>query len=123
MTMTDLGNLAHRIRAASGDPRSSSPELSENARLRPASLGKRATLGRMVELRVLVSDETAEHLAERARQEHTTPEQLASLAVSSFLGSSDTPDHAEPRFIGLGSSGRSDVSEQAEEILRAELGA
>jgi hypothetical protein len=77
----------------------------------------------MVELRVVVSDDVAEHLAERARQEHTTPEQLASRAVRSLLGSSGRPDAGEPRFIGLGSSGRSDVSERAEEILRADFGA
>ena len=77
----------------------------------------------MVELRLMVSDELAEHLAERARQEHTTPEQLASQAVESLLGSVDAPDRDEPRFIALGSSGRSDVSERAEKILRADFGA
>lgn len=77
----------------------------------------------MVELRVVVSDETAEQLAERARKEHTTPEQLASRAVLSFVRSSDAPDRGAPRFIGLGRSGRSDVSERAEEIVRADLGA
>ena len=77
----------------------------------------------MVELRVVVSDEVAEHLAERARQEHTTPEQLASRAVRSLLGSAGTPDRDGPRFIALGSSGRSDISERTEEILRADFGA
>lgn len=77
----------------------------------------------MVELRVVVSDELAEHLAERARQEHTTPEQLASRAVESLLGASGAPDRGEPRFIALGTSGRSDVSERAEEILRTDFGA
>jgi hypothetical protein len=77
----------------------------------------------MVELRVVVSDELAEQLAERARQEHTTPERLASQAVESLLGSPDAPDRGEPRFIALGSSGRSDVSERADEILRASFGA
>ena len=77
----------------------------------------------MVELRVIVSDQLAEHLAERARQEHTTPEQLASRAVESMLGPSDAPERGEPGFIAVGSSGRSDVSERAEEILRADFGA
>jgi hypothetical protein len=77
----------------------------------------------MVELRVVVSDELAAHLAERARREHTTPEQLASRAVESLLGSSGAPDREEPGFIALGSSGRSDISERAEEILRADFGA
>jgi len=77
----------------------------------------------MVELRVVVSDELAQHLRERARQEHTTPEQLASRAVESLLGSAAAPGRGEPGFIALGSSGRSDVSERAEEILRADFGA
>lgn len=77
----------------------------------------------MVELRVLVSDELAEHLAERARQEHTTPEQLASQAVETLLGAAGESDTRLPGFIALGSSGRTDVSEQAEEILRADFGA
>jgi hypothetical protein len=77
----------------------------------------------MVELRVLVSEETAEQLAERAREEHTTPEELASHALSSFLGSPEASDTGEPGFIALGSSGRDDISERAEEILRADFGA
>jgi hypothetical protein len=77
----------------------------------------------MVELRVVVSDELAEQLAERARQEHTTPEQLASRAVESTYGHHDGSEHGVPGFVALGASGRSDVSERSEEILRAELGA
>ena len=78
----------------------------------------------MVELRVVVSDEIAEHLAERAREEHTTPEQLASQAVRTFLGPGTASASGRlPRFIGLGRSGRSDISERAEEILRADFGA
>jgi hypothetical protein len=77
----------------------------------------------MVELRVVVSDELAEQLAERARQEHTTPEQLASRAVASLYGHTDAGEHGEPGFVALGASGRNDVSERSEEILRAEFGA
>ena len=77
----------------------------------------------MVELRVVVSDQLAERLVERARREHTTPEEIASQAVESLLGPTGTPDRGRPRFIALGSSGRSDVSERAEEMLRAEFGA
>ncbi len=77
----------------------------------------------MVELRVTISDEAAEQLAERARREQTTPEQLASRAVRSFLGSSASPGNGKPGFVALGSSGRRDISERAEEILRAEFGA
>jgi hypothetical protein len=74
----------------------------------------------MVELRVVLSDKIAEHLAERAREEQTTPEQLASQAVSTFLG--PTPSGRLPRFVGKGSSGRHDLSERVEEILSADLG-
>jgi len=77
----------------------------------------------MVELRVLVSDKLAEQLAERALREHTTPEQLASRAVESLYGQDADTDPGQPGFVALGSSGRSDVSERAEEILRAEFGA
>jgi hypothetical protein len=77
----------------------------------------------MVELTVIVSEETAEHLAERARAEHTTPEELASRALRSFLGPDPEPAVSLPRFIGLGHSGRGDISERAEEILRSDLGA
>jgi hypothetical protein len=77
----------------------------------------------MVELRVVVSDELAEQLAERARREHTTPERLASRAVESLYGQRTDSEHGEPGFVALGASGRSDVSERAEEILRAEFGA
>ncbi len=77
----------------------------------------------MVELRVVVSDQLAEHLAERARQEHTTPEQLASRAVESLFGTDEVAAGAESGFVALGASGRSDVSERAEEILSADFGA
>ena len=77
----------------------------------------------MVEIRVIVSDELAQQLAERARQDHTTPEQLAERAVESLLGSWGAGERGEPSFVGLGSSGRSDVSERSEEILRADFGA
>lgn len=77
----------------------------------------------MVELKVVVSDEIAESLAERAREAHITPEQLASDAVSAYLGSATKPATTRPGFVALGASGRSDISEHAEEILRAGLGA
>ena len=69
---------------------------------------------------MIVSDEIAAHLAERAREERTTPEQLASQAVQTFVG--PTPSGRLPRFVGIGRSGRHDLSERVEEILSAELG-
>jgi hypothetical protein len=76
----------------------------------------------MVELRVMVSDETAEHLSERARQEATTPEELAARVVASFVASPAPANGTGGTIIGLGSSGRTDISERAEEILRVEFG-
>jgi len=75
----------------------------------------------MTELRVVVPDDVAERLTERAQQQHTTPEALAGEAVVSYLG----PAPSTPRrisFIGIGHSGRSDVSERAEEILNEHFG-
>jgi hypothetical protein len=77
----------------------------------------------MTELRVVVPDEIAERLAERAQREHTTPEELATEAVRSYLGQAAVSERGRPRFIGLGHSGRSDISEKAEDILRADFGA
>ena len=77
----------------------------------------------IVQLTVTVSEERAEHLAERNRAEETTPEELASRALRSFLGPLTAPAATLPRFIALGRSGRGDISEQAEEILRRDLGA
>jgi hypothetical protein len=73
----------------------------------------------MAELHIVVSEEIAEHLAERAREEHTTPEQLASQALRTFLG--PTESDRVPRFVGKGKSGRHDLSERVEEMLTAEL--
>jgi hypothetical protein len=75
-------------------------------------------------IRVEIPEEVAERLAERALKEHVSPEELASEAVRSYVG--PVVDSTEPRrlgFIGIGHSGRSDISERAEEILRADFGA
>jgi hypothetical protein len=83
----------------------------------------RYALGMSV-IRVEIPEEVAERLAERARKEHVSPEELASEAVRSYVGpvvSSNKPRVLS--FIGLGQSGRSDISERAEEILRADFGA
>ena len=40
----------------------------------------------MVELASVVSDQIAEHLAERAREEHTDPRAARVSAVRTFLG-------------------------------------
>lgn len=76
----------------------------------------------MTELRVNLPDDAVRRLTARAQAEETTPEQLASEAVLSFLADGQPPVAGALGFIGIGSSGRTDISERAEEILRAELG-
>ena len=76
----------------------------------------------MVELRVVVSDELAETLARRARAQHTTAEELVSQAAEAQYGTASPRVPRELGFIGLGRSGRSDVSERHEEIIRADFG-
>ena len=78
-------------------------------------------VGGVSELRVEVPDELAERLAERANQECTSPEELASEGVRSYLGLVVSSERRRPPFIGLAHSGRSDISERAEEILRADV--
>jgi hypothetical protein len=76
----------------------------------------------MVELRVTVSDELAEELVRRAREQQTTAEQLASRAVESAYGTTEQQLPRKLGFIGLGRSGRSDISVRHEEIIRADFG-
>jgi predicted transcriptional regulator len=74
----------------------------------------------VTELRVVVPDEIAERLAERARESHVTPEELAGEAVASFLG--PTTKHVGTHrlsFIGIGRSGsRDSVAERHDEVIR-----
>ncbi len=74
----------------------------------------------MTELRVVVPDEIAERLAERARESHVTPEQLAGEAVASFLGPTTEQGRADRlSFIGIGRSGsRVSVAERHDEVIR-----
>jgi hypothetical protein len=75
----------------------------------------------MVELKVMISDEAATRLAQRAREEKSTPEKVASQALDALLGKA--PTVRRPRFVGKGHSGRHDLSENVEEIIAADLGA
>ena len=77
----------------------------------------------VTELHVRIPDDVAERLAERAEREHTTSEQLASDAVATLVGPAPQPAPHKFGFIALGDSGRSDISERAEEILRSDFGA
>jgi hypothetical protein len=66
-------------------------------------------------IRVEIPEDVAERLAQRALEEHESPEELASKAVRSYVG--PVVGSKERRvfgFIGLGQSGRSDISERAD---------
>jgi hypothetical protein len=70
-------------------------------------------------IRVQITREVAERLAERALKEHVSPEELASEAIRPFVGPViSSKERRALGFIGLGHSGRRDISEQAEEIVR-----
>jgi hypothetical protein len=71
------------------------------------------TLGTVNVIRVEIPVEVAERLAERALKEHVSPEELASEAVCSFVGPVvSSKERRALGFIGLGHSGRSDISER-----------
>lgn len=76
----------------------------------------------MVELRVILSDELAEELARRAREQHTTAEELAARTVESAFPVVEVRVPRELGFIGLGRSGRSDISVRHDAILREGFG-
>jgi len=71
---------------------------------------------------VRIPDELAEHLTERAEREHTTAEQLATEAVRAFVRPATTTDGGLG-FIGMGHSGRGDLSERVKEIRQTSFGA
>jgi predicted transcriptional regulator len=73
----------------------------------------------MPELRVVVPDEVAERLTERAKERHTTAEELAGEAVRSFVGPSEPVGGHWLSFIGIGrSGGRESTAERHDEVIR-----
>ena len=66
-----------------------------------------------------LDDETAARVIEEAAKRGLTPEQLASEVIEQYVA----PVARNLPFVGIGRSGRDDLSEQSEEILRRELGA
>lgn len=77
----------------------------------------------MTELRVTVPDDVADRLASEAAQRGTSAEDLAADLLRRHLPSRVADDDRVAGFIGLGNSGRSDIAERSEEILRADFGA
>ena len=74
----------------------------------------------VTELRVVVPDEIAERLAAEAADRGTSTEQVASEVLVLHVPAAQ--NRRLPRFVGMGHSGRHDLSERVEEILSAELG-
>jgi hypothetical protein len=75
----------------------------------------------VTELRVQVPDDLAARLSAEAAERGTSTEDLAAEVLAEH-----SPTAAVRQrnfgFIGIGASGRSDISMRAEEILRADFG-
>lgn len=67
----------------------------------------------MTRLTVEVPDEVAERVADAAARRGVAPEQLASQVLADSF-----PPEGRLSFIGIGRSGRSDLSERHKEIRR-----
>ena len=75
----------------------------------------------MTELRVVVPDEIAQRLASEAAERGTSAEDVAAeLLKLHVTGAPKT--HPLPSWVGALHSGRDDLSERHEEILKSELG-
>jgi hypothetical protein len=77
----------------------------------PLSVWVNGILGTVIELHVLIPDDVAERLADRAEREQTTSEELVTDAVTKLVGPAPQPASGKLGIIGLGDSGRSDISE------------
>jgi hypothetical protein len=75
----------------------------------------------VTELRVQVPDGVAARLAAEAAGRGTSTEDLAAEVLSEHSPATETGGRTLG-FIGIGASGRHDVSVRAEEILRADFG-
>ncbi|MGH9092131.1 MAG: hypothetical protein ACRDZR_12265 [Acidimicrobiales bacterium] len=72
----------------------------------------------MTELTVVVPDEVAERLARRAESAGVTPEEAAAEVLTTHVPEPSRRRHLS--FAGILHSGRGDLAERAEEILRTE---
>jgi len=78
----------------------------------------------MSQVHLEIPAELAERLHEAAAQRGLTEDEIASEVLSAHLPPVMTEPESLPRrlgFVSLGASGRSDISERHEEILRAEF--
>ena len=74
----------------------------------------------MTELRVVIPDEVAERLALTAAEQGTSAEDIAAQVLTSHTP--PTTAKSLPSWIGAIRSGRKDLSERHEEIIKSELG-
>jgi hypothetical protein len=75
----------------------------------------------LTELRVVVPDEIAERLASEAAEQGTSPEAVAAEVLQLHVPAPHGVMHI-PSWVGAVHSGRDDLSERHEEVLRSELG-
>lgn len=73
----------------------------------------------MTELRVEVPDDVAARLAAQAAERGRSAEEIAAELLTEHTPAATTG--RRPGFVGLGRSGRHDLSERTEEIIGAEL--
>ncbi len=71
----------------------------------------------MSQVVIELPEDVAARLAERAKRDHTTPEEVASEAVESYLS-----PRRSVGFARIGDSGRSDISENVDSEIRSALG-
>lgn len=79
----------------------------------------------MTELHVRVADDIAEQLAAVAAQRGVSAEDLAADVLTQHAPTVQEPASTTSHrfaFVGIGSSGRSDLSERVEEILTEDFG-
>jgi hypothetical protein len=72
-------------------------------------------------LRVVVSTEIAERLASEAAERGISAEEIAAEVLVSHVPT-EPKTRSLPSWVGAAHSGRSDLSEGHEEILKSELG-
>jgi hypothetical protein len=75
----------------------------------------------MTELRVTVPEEIADRLASEAAERGTSAEEIAAEVLVSHVPIA-SKTRALPSWVGAAHSGRDDLSERHEEILKSGLG-
>ncbi len=109
----DVGQLAQQATATGRHRRGPGrhPRRNGTEEAPGPAIGKHWT---MTVLRVAVPDEIAERLAREASERGTSTEDMVSEVLVAHV---PVPNRRRPGFIGLGHSGRGDISERAEELL------